>query len=161
MEHPAHDPGRRALLRGRTGRGALHARLPWLIAGRFLDGCTRCGACLDACPENIIAPSAGKFPSVDFTRGECTFCAACVDACPEPLFDRDRPAPWHFKARVSEGCLAMRHIMCQSCEDACPNRAIAFRPVVGRLPTPEIDLALCTGCGACVSVCPAQAVSIR
>ena len=157
----AHSSNRRAFLTARGGRSAVHVRLPWLATHRFEDDCTRCGACLTACPEKIIAPSSGGFPGIDFSRGECTFCGACADACPEHLFDGDRARPWDFKALISDDCLAKRHVMCRSCEDACPHRAIAFRPARGRPPSPEISIDHCTGCGACVSVCPENAIAIQ
>jgi ferredoxin-type protein NapF len=161
LEDPAHNPTRRTFLRGRPGRETVHVRLPWLATHRFVDGCTRCGECLAACPEKIIVPSTGGFPSIDFSRGECTFCGACADACPASLFDRSRAEPWKFKALISGDCLAKRHIMCRSCEDACVQNAIAFKLAPGRLPSPEIYIANCTGCGGCVSVCPENAISIQ
>jgi ferredoxin-type protein NapF len=157
----AHNSNRRGFLTGRGGGNVIHARLPWLATQHFEDACTRCGECLAACPEKIIAPSTGGFPSIDFSRGECTFCGACADACPEILFDRHWAEPWKFKALISADCLAKRHVMCRSCEDACAHGAIAFIPTRGRLPSPEINISHCTGCGACVSVCPETAIAIR
>lgn len=157
----AHNPTRRAFLRGQSGRHTAHARLPWLAAGRFVDDCTRCGQCLSACPEKIIVPFTGGFPGIDFSKGECTFCGACADSCPESLFDRSLTQPWKIKALISDGCLAKRHVMCRSCEDACTQKAMEFRPAPGRIASPEISIANCTGCGACVSVCPENAISIR
>jgi ferredoxin-type protein NapF len=161
MGETAHNAHRRAFLTGRSGTNTIHVRLPWLTTHRFEDDCTRCGECLAACPENIIAASNGGFPSIDFSRGECTFCGACADACPELLFDRRRPEPWKFTALISASCLAKRHVMCRSCEDACAHTAIAFTPIPGRLPSPEINTDHCTGCGACVSVCPENAIAIQ
>ncbi len=161
MGDPAHNPTRRAFLRGQPGRNTIHVRLPWLATQRFVDDCTRCGQCLVACPEKIIVPFTGGFPSIDFAKGECTFCGACADACPESLFDRGCAEPWKFKALISGDCLAKRHIMCRSCEDACAQNAIAFKLAPGRLPSPEIYIANCTGCGGCVSVCPENAISIQ
>jgi NAD-dependent dihydropyrimidine dehydrogenase PreA subunit len=63
-------------------------------------------------------------------------------------------------ARVTEGCLARRGIVCQSCRDACPESAIRFRPRLGRVAEPEVDLAACTGCGECVTPCPVAAIDI-
>ena len=156
-----HKPARRAFLKGRTGGKTFDVRLPWLATHRFVDDCTRCGECLAACPEKVIVPSAGGFPSIDFANGECTFCGACAEACPEPLFDRGRAEPWQFKALISGQCLAKRRVMCRSCEDACALGAIAFKPAARRPPLPEIMSADCTGCGACVSVCPENAIAIQ
>ena len=75
MGNPAHNPARRAFLRGRPGRKSIHVQLPWLATLSFVDDCTRCGECLAACPEKIIVRSTGGFPSIDFAKGECTFCA--------------------------------------------------------------------------------------
>jgi len=161
MGDTAHSSTRRAFLTARPHGKTIHVRLPWLAADRFVDDCTRCGECLSACPEKIIAPSTGGFPSIDFARGECTFCGACADACPESLFHRHGTEPWTFKAVISDECLAKRHVMCRSCEDACALRAIVFAPVSGGFPSPEIAIADCTGCGGCVSVCPENAVSIQ
>ena len=161
MGQAAHNSNRRAFLMGRSDRDTCDVRLPWLATDRFEDDCTRCGECLAACPEKIIAPSAGGFPSIDFSRGECTFCGACADGCPENLFDRRRPQPWKFKALISDSCLAKRHVMCRSCDDACAHSAIAFAPARGRPPSPEINTHRCTGCGACVSVCPENAIAIQ
>jgi ferredoxin len=48
--------------------------------GHFEDRCTRCGACVDACPESILRRGSGGFPTVDFTASACTFCTARVAA---------------------------------------------------------------------------------
>lgn len=42
--------------------------------------CTGCHACIDACPESVLAQIGGKatlvFPEL------CTYCAACETVCP-------------------------------------------------------------------------------
>lgn len=35
-----------------------------------------------------------------------------------------------------------------------------FRPRLGRVAEPEVDLAACTGCGECVAPCPVAAIEI-
>ncbi len=63
-------------------------------------------------------------------------------------------------ARVGDGCLARLGIVCQSCRDACPEGAMRFRPRLGHVAEPEVDLAACTGCGECVAPCPVAAIEI-
>lgn len=155
------DPTRRALLRGRFRPQAKGLPLPWALPWtQFSAGCSRCDGCIKACPEQIIVRGEGGFPTLDFTRGECTFCGQCVDACNEPLFLLRTLSPWSLKAHIGSGCLAFGKVFCQSCQDACETRAIRFRPVVGGIPTPSIEPADCTGCGACVAGCPTQAITV-
>lgn len=133
---------------------------PWTDAAALAWSCTRCGACAPACPERIIVFGATGLPEIDFHRGACTFCGACADACPAPVFDRSQPAPWHVIAHIHTACLAVRGIVCQSCRDACPASAIQFLARPGGVAIPGVQSQRCTGCGACVGVCPSDAISI-
>ncbi len=144
----------RADLRGRRGP----VRPPW-AAARFHDVCTRCDACLPACPERILVRGDGGFPEVDFQRGECTFCGDCVTACVPAALHRagvDAP-PWAHVARIGPDCLEARGVQCRACVDPCPHGAVSVRPGAT---LPAVDAATCTGCGACVAPCPVAAVSI-
>ena len=157
MNHPF-DPARRSFFTGRNAGVAAAVRPPWVVLDRFLDLCTRCGACIEACPERIVKRGSGEFPELDFQRGECTFCGHCAAACPAPLFDLATPRPWDAVARISDRCLPRRGVVCQSCKDACQASAIVVAPA--RVPVPVIDLDRCTGCGACVAVCPVDAIAV-
>jgi ferredoxin-type protein NapF len=64
------------------------------------------------------------------------------------------------RAAIAPGCLALNRVVCRSCGEVCEARAIRFAPAVGGASAPEVDPALCNGCGACVGACPAAAVSL-
>jgi len=162
------DRSKRAFLRAPLAQDRRHAqtadpwRPPWAAPG-FEDACTRCGACLEACPEGILTPGDGGFPAVDVQRGsgECTFCRACVEACPEPAFlSPDEARPWDRIAEIGAGCIARSGVHCQTCGDVCDWDAIRFVPEVGGPPQPRLDPDGCTGCGACIAACPARAIDI-
>ncbi|MEH6453029.1 MAG: ferredoxin-type protein NapF, partial [Psychromonas sp.] len=110
-------------------------------------------------PEKIIIKGDGGFPNIDFSNGECTFCKKCVDACNEDIFDLSSSAPWQKKAQINESCLANNNVYCRSCSESCEAQALTFQ--LGLSSTPQIDINLCTGCGACVAPCPTQAILIR
>ncbi|MFL9625948.1 ferredoxin-type protein NapF [Aeromonas jandaei] len=155
------DLARRGLFRGRLRVAEPPVQLPWSVAWpQFSTGCTRCGDCLAACPEQILVNGEGGFPSVDFQRGECTFCGDCVAACKEPLFRPASETPWQYKASIAANCLANGQVYCQRCQDSCEPRAIRFIPTLGRVPTPVIELDSCNGCGACVQDCPVGSIKV-
>lgn len=157
------DLGRRGFLGLKRRDAPPPLRPPWTSEDAVTDRCTRCGDCLDACPEGILKAGTGGFPEVDFQAGagECTFCGDCATACGEGVFSDTNAPAFAATAAIGEGCLTNQGVMCQSCGDACPERAIRFRLQRGGAPLPDLDAQACTACGACVSACPVDAVSVR
>jgi len=156
------DKQRRAFfMTGQVTKVNSDVHLPWLKnAEDFLDKCTQCEACMQRCPEEIIKKGEGGYPTVDFSLGECTFCRACTEHCPEDLFDTEQSVAWPLDLKVTDSCFTEKGIVCQSCRDACEPQAISFYYEAGEIPKPEINLSSCTSCGACVSSCPANAISL-
>ncbi len=158
---------RTEFLRGNFSGRSRSLRPPWALPeSAFVEQCTRCGDCLNACPEGILEKGRGGFPTVNFTWGGCTFCGDCVRACTAGAFTAAPQqtaslAPWSARAAIDPGCLAIRGVECRSCGDQCPAAVIRFRLVVGGTAMPELEDAACTGCGACFAVCPVQAIKIR
>ena len=138
-------------------------RPPWALAEQnFVERCNRCGECIPACPTGILSKGRGGFPQVGFTAGECTFCGKCVEACkPAALVRSGNCAPWEIVARIGESCLAFERVVCRSCGERCEQSAIRFRPALGGVSRPELNSQGCNGCGACVRVCPASAISMH
>lgn len=149
------SPGRRRL----AARDAPIAP-PWSDAARVMAHCTACGACAEACPQDILAIAGGTHPVIAFTQ-PCTFCGACAEACPEPVFDTGRTPPWDAVAAVSDGCLERQGVTCRACEDVCEARALRCRPQPGGRAVMTVDAGACTGCGGCVPVCPVGAIDVR
>ncbi len=147
-----------AKLRG----GAPQIRPPWSIPEpAFSESCDQCGHCIGNCPQKIVVPGIAGYPAVDFNRGACTFCGTCAESCTLGCFAPGRSAkPWHIAASVGPACIEMQGVTCRLCQDACHLDAIHFRPKLGGGSAITVDRAACTGCGACVALCPAGAVKI-
>lgn len=62
-------------------------------------------------------------------------------------------------AEISADCLSLKGVACRICGEHCDAGAIRFHLRVGSTPLPEVT-ADCDGCGACVGVCPAAAISL-
>lgn len=157
----------------------LPQRPPWaLTESLFLDQCSRCHQCVSSCEEDIIIIGDGRFPEVDFQRGECTFCERCVEACQQQAGEKDcQPAlsiqqenqPFYFEIKIDDSCLAKQKTHCQSCKDVCDSRAISMpwpsltsdnSLSIPAIQTPVIAIDNCNSCGACISTCPSQSISI-
>lgn len=151
----------------KTRRELFFGRADVPPAGPFPPGvtiqsvkdCTGCGDCVEICPSGIIT-LAGGIPILDFSRGECTFCGKCAERCPERVFPPEPVSRFDHAVRLQDTCLALNFVDCQSCRDACPAMAIRFRPTRGGPFRPELDEDACTGCGACLSVCPVGALAV-
>ncbi len=151
---------RRSLLRADLHNKRQTIRPPWAIAeALFVERCSRCEECIRQCDEGIIKKGDGGFPEIDFSLGECSFCQDCLKHCPEQAL---QPAddPWRLQARISELCLAHQHIVCMSCYENCEVEAIRMTPFQKGVSIPEIESTLCNGCGACVRICPTEAITI-
>lgn len=135
-------------------------RPPGAIAEQaFLEGCTRCGECLKACPHDAIVQAPDRLRAVAGTpvlepdSQPCLMCAGfpCITAC-EPGVLTDSLPTMMGTARVTEHlCLAHHGTPCTVCSERCPvDEAIAVND--GK---PTIREEVCTGCGVCRYVCPA------
>lgn len=143
-------------------RQSYTRRPPWALSElQFVYHCSRCHACVQTCPEQILVTDARGYPEVDFSRGRCTFCHRCVDSCEREAFydDLDKFA-WQLRASISARCLDYQHIHCEVCKEQCLAGAISFRHQKGVAVLPQIDSQRCNGCGGCYQSCPAGAISL-
>lgn len=133
-------------------------RPPWTDEDLVRQRCTSCGDCIKACPEGILVRGPARTPVVDFDAGACTFCGACADSCSDNVFQKNQSEPWNIVAEIGESCFLRRGISCQSCRDACDHEAMSYEMRFGVAGKMTVFEERCTGCGACVSVCPADAI---
>jgi len=133
---------------------------PWsLPEALFIERCTRCDDCVNACPTGLLVRGDGGFPVASFAVAACTFCGDCVKACSaEAIVRTEDQAPWNFGIVIRESCLPLHGVECRICGEACEAGAIRFRPRVGGVALPDVDSTACTGCGACIAPCPVAAV---
>lgn len=159
---------RRHLLFGRFRQAAGGAvrvfHPPWSMAWSqgeeaFVAACSRCDACIHACPQHVLHRGDGGFPEMNFSHAGCTLCRSCVTACADGAFDVAAAMPWDLVVTFAASCLPNKGVECRACGEHCDGGAIRFRPRLGGAPLPELDTAACTGCGACVSVCPVSAIA--
>lgn len=157
---PVMDAARRRFL-GVRAPGAAPFRPPWSVPeNRFVDLCSRCDACLEACPTGLLKRGHGAYPEADFSVAACSLCGDCSRTCATGAIGRDTTqSPWAFGIRIESACLAAANVECRVCGEICDAGAIRFRPRIGGVPLPEVDNTACTGCGACLAPCPVAAIA--
>ena len=100
-------------------------------------------------------------------RVGCGECRRCIDVCPTgailPLALEQKRMTQLGHAVFHRGrCVVARDgVECGNCAEHCPADAIKLqRGVDGRM-YPQIEKALCIGCGACENLCPATPKAIE
>jgi ferredoxin-type protein NapF len=168
MNNKLENPSRRRLFRGKLSQQPPALRLPWINSeSDFVEKCNQCGDCIDACESKIIKLDDSGFPTIDFTLDECTFCGKCQEVCQQPLFinkdliEQEKIQPWPATLEISNNCFAQNNILCQSCQDVCDSKAISFSYKSSSIPEPNVNLIDCNQCGACISICPQQAIKLN
>src|SRR4051812_15139557 len=98
----------------------------------FLAACTRCGACIEACPPHALAPVprdgglAAGTPFLDLRTQPCVACATmpCVAACPTAALTHPEHGWSGYRLGAlelfPERCLTFQGTACRVCVDACP-----------------------------------------
>jgi ferredoxin-type protein NapG len=155
------DPDMRATeRRGREGDAFPLLRPPGAVSEpAFLEACTRCGDCAEACPHDAIrtAPErlreAGETPIIDPFTAPCLMCEdlPCIASCETGALRSEAPAALGSAQVQPLDCLNRMSTSCSVCVERCPvPGAMAFSGDV-----PAVNDSLCTGCGICQHVCPA------
>ncbi len=132
----------------------------------FLLACTRCDACREACPHQVIFPLPARLgmdvaatPALDLLNRGCHLCVdwPCVTVCephalrhPEPTDDLPVPLPRFAQMTIDVNqCLPYLGPECGACEGVCPVPGA----LVWERERPVIDMAICAGCGLCREAC--------
>jgi MauM/NapG family ferredoxin protein len=129
----------------------------------FLAACTRCGACVEACPPAALVPVApdgglaAGTPRLEPAMQPCAVCAdmPCVRACPTDALTLPA-AGWTGERLgeielVPERCITFQGITCDACAQACPVGEAAL--AIDEAGHPVLRREACVGCGACVRAC--------
>jgi ferredoxin len=148
--------------------GALLALVSWrpLIRRRVDRRCGSCALCADVCPMGAIEPDNFRATR----HGECILCRSCQDICPKSSVsfgagddEAETAAPAFVEARrqLVVGGLAGIGMAAMGFPGWTAGGAGSVAPETlrppGALPEPDF-LASCVRCGACIAVCPPNAL---
>ena len=150
-------------------RVELQTRPPGALdEGRFLQACTRCGDCVQACPVWAIRSADPEeaqpgYPLLEPNLTACSLCEdplPCISSCQEgALIATPRESVRLGLALVdAERCMVPHGQSCDFCVQYCPVPDFAIRMTAEG---PVISESGCTGCGSCVGMCPETAIQVH
>ena len=139
-------------------------RPPGAISERaFLQACTRCDKCMNACPKDAIQRVPKKMgflimdtPYIDPKKVPCVMCddLPCITACEDeallPVPGGPTDVEMGYAILDKKKCQAYGHTFCQQCLIDCP---IPGAITQNRDQQPIFHKDICTGCGVCVRSC--------
>ena len=152
-------------------KAANYIRPPYAIAEmEFLLACTRCHACIEACPHHVIFPLSSKLgtevlgtPALSLANKACMLCEdyPCLTACEPQALKKSKQEdalPKLAKVRIDpQTCLPFQGPECGVCVGVCPvPGAIKLE-----LEKPVIESAVCVGCGQCRQACIVEPKAIN
>jgi ferredoxin-type protein NapG len=149
---------------------AQYLRPPGAIEeSEFLQKCSRCTDCIEACPYDSIRRLGPEFgenaatPAIIPHESPCYLCEdmPCIAACKtEALIPIAQDQVKMGLAQINhQECYQAMGQPCDYCVLRCPLRgkAIAW----DEQGWPQIDKDQCAGCGACAYLCPNDAITIH
>lgn len=136
----------------------------------FTQRCTSCHLCIAKCPTQVIKPAFLDYgpggilqPMMNFDHQFCNYdCTLCSDVCPtDALMPLTQEAKHHNQMGIVqlylENCIVYTdETSCGACSEHCPTQAVHMVHYKDSLTIPEINPAICVGCGGCEYVCPAK-----
>jgi ferredoxin-type protein NapG len=139
-------------------------RPPGAISERaFLQACTRCDKCLNACPKDAIQRVPKKMgflimdtPYIDPMKVPCVMCddLPCIPACPDgallPVPGGPADVEMGYAILDKRKCQSYGHTFCQQCVIDCP---VPGAITQNQEQQPIFHKDICTGCGVCVRSC--------
>jgi ferredoxin-type protein NapG len=139
-------------------------RPPGALSERaFLQACTRCDKCLNACPKDAILRVPKKMgflimdtPYIDPMKVPCVMCddLPCISACPDgallPVPGGPADVEMGYAILDKKKCQSYGHTFCQQCVIDCP---IPGAITQNQEQQPIFHRDICTGCGVCVRSC--------
>ncbi|MEA3255478.1 MAG: 4Fe-4S binding protein [Candidatus Altiarchaeota archaeon] len=140
------------------------------------DACNGCAICIQACPKEAItlnpvgASIRGEIEESPITVDpeKCVICGVCAALCPEEAFkvmingvesllvieNEALPRGVGFEGDIrvdTDKCPKG----CSTCVEVCREEAIEFDKEI------KLDEEKCTYCGACILVCPSEAITLK
>lgn len=126
----------------------------------FLLCCTRCDACIEACPHDVIFKLPARFgidavgtPALNLANRGCRLCQdwPCVSACKPDALELTEGDPRLAALEIDiDVCLPYLGPECGACADSCPiPGALEWQ---GGL-RPSINPDICVGCALCREAC--------
>ncbi len=110
--------------------------------------CTDCGACVTACPNQIISMEQG-LPRLNLEHNVCDLCLACTTACKTRALAPELPPMSGLIPVFNDNCVLSYGECCSLCQETCPSQAITL-PGEG---LPHVSVDDCLGCARCVQSC--------
>lgn len=159
---PRADAGRKRLVRP---PGAVQEEA-------FLQRCTRCDACIKACPHWVIRKAGeelgrriGGTPIFLPAENPCLMCEEfpCIAACETGALmwpSEGESARIGVAVPCADTCYLAQGQPCDYCEKECPTAPVSITASSRGRPA-EVDAQTCTGCGKCAQICPARAIEIE
>lgn len=136
------------------------------------EKCSKCGACHRACLHDAVSWRKKEYATIN--QDKCTGCGACLVACPDkyqaitvsaaPELEKSIGAAVHERSMLLRQQLKNREnndcVRCGLCAITCKHvMQIGALKMVERGIEASVDI--CQVCGACVTTCPVDFLSIE